>query len=223
VIRLRTPAELVARDGDRWRVMAGGQAFDADAVVLATPAFAASALLAPLDEALARQLADIEYASSATVTLGYRSDGVAGGLAGFGFVVPFAERRPLLACTFASRKYPGRAPEGHELLRAFVGGARRPDLVELDDATLVRTVRDELRTLLGIAADPMLVRVERYRRAMPQYAVGHLDRIAAIEARAAALPGLALAGAAYRGVGIPDCIHSGEVAADALAGRLGRG
>ena len=223
VIRLRTPAELVARDGDRWRVTAGGQAFDADAVVLATPAFAASALLAPLDEALARQLADIEYASSATVTLGYRADGVAGGLAGFGFVVPFAERRPLLACTFASRKYPGRAPEGHELLRAFVGGARRPDLVELDDATLVRTVRDELRALLGIAADPMLVRVERYRRAMPQYAVGHLDRIAAIEARAAALPGLALAGAAYRGVGIPDCIHSGEVAADALAGRLGRG
>jgi protoporphyrinogen/coproporphyrinogen III oxidase len=223
VIRLCTAVELVARDGDRWRVVAGGQAFDADAVVLATPAFAAAALLAPLDEALARQLADIEYASSATVTLGYRAEGVAGALAGFGFVVPFAERRPLLACTFASRKYPGRAPEGHELLRAFVGGARRPDLVELDDATLVRTVRDELRALLGIAADPMLVRVDRYRRAMPQYAVGHLDRIAAIEAHAAALPGLALAGAAYRGVGIPDCIHSGEIAADALAGRLGRG
>ena len=203
---------------------AGGQAFDADAVVLATPAFAASALLAPLDEALARQLAGIEYASSATVTLGYRADGVAGGLAGFGFVVPFAERRPLLACTFASRKYPGRAPEGHELLarvRRRRAAARSGRAGRRDAGA--RSCATSSRALLGIAAEPMLVRVERYRRAMPQYAVGHLDRVAAIEARAAALPGLALAGAAYRGVGIPDCIHSGEVAADALAGRLGRG
>jgi protoporphyrinogen/coproporphyrinogen III oxidase len=223
VVRLRAPAELLAPDVSGWRVLAGGQRFDADAVVLATPAFAAASLLAPVDDALAATLAGIEYASSATVTLGYRAQDVAHALAGFGFVVPFAERRPLLACTFASRKYPGRAPEGHELLRAFVGGARRPDLVELDEAMLVRTVRDELRALLGITADPMLVRVERYRRAMPQYAVGHLDRVDAIEARVAALPGLALAGAAYRGVGIPDCIHSGERAADALAERLGRG
>src|SRR5262249_48016125 len=105
----------------------------------------------------------------------------------------------------------------------FVGGARRPDLVELDDTTLVRTVRDELRGLLGITADPMLVRVDRHRRAMPQYAVGHLDRVDAIEARVAALPGLALAGAAYRGAGPPDGTRGGAPAADARVGRLGRG
>ncbi|HJW67727.1 MAG TPA: protoporphyrinogen oxidase, partial [Candidatus Binatia bacterium] len=223
VLRLRAPVERMARDADRWLVSAGGHDFDADAVILATPAFAAAALLAPLDDELARRLAGIEYASSATVTLGFRAQDVAHALVGFGFVVPFSEGRPLLACTFASRKYPGRAPEGHELLRAFVGGARRPDLVALDDEMLVRTVRDELRALLGITADPMLVRVDRHRRAMPQYAVGHLDLVDAIEARAAALPGLALAGAAYRGVGIPDCIHGGELAADAVAERLGRG
>ncbi len=214
VVRLGTAADSLAHDGERWRVHAGGQRFDADAVIVATPAFAAARLVAPLDAALARELDAIDYASSATVTLAFPAAGVADRLTGFGFVVPFAERRSLLACTFASRKYPGRAPAGHELLRAFVGGARRPELVELDDATLVTTVRAELRALLGIAADPVLVRVARYRRGMPQYAVGHLDRVAAIEARVAALPGLALAGAAYRGVGIPDCVRSGEAAAD---------
>jgi oxygen-dependent protoporphyrinogen oxidase len=220
VVRLRTVVEALTRDGERWRIVAEGQTLDADAVVVATPAFAAARLLAPLDPPLARDLDAIEYASSATVTLGFRAAGVADRLTGFGFVVPFAERRALLACTFASRKYPGRAPAGHELLRAFLGGARRPDLVELDDEALVTTVRSELRSLLGISADPLLVRVARYRRAMPQYAVGHLDRVAAIDQRVAALPGLVLAGAAYRGVGIPDCVRSGEAAADAVAERL---
>ena len=187
---------------------------------MTAPAWVAAQLVAPHDGALARDLDGIEYASSATVTLGFRAEGVADKLEGFGFVVPFVERRSLLACTFASRKYPGRAPEGHELLRAFVGGARRPDLVELDDESLLGTVRAELRALLGIVAEPILTRVERWRRAMPQYAVGHLDRVRDIESRAAALPGLGLAGAAYRGVGIPDCVRSGEAAADAVAGRL---
>ncbi len=216
VVRLATGVVSLARAGDRWRLAAGGQTFDADAVIVATPAFAAARLLAPLDATLAADLDAIEYASSATVALGFRAAGVAEHLIGFGFVVPFAERLSLLACTFASRKYPGRAPAGHELVRAFVGGARRPDLVERDDDALVTTVRAELRALLGITADPMLVRVERYRRGMPQYAVGHLDRVATIERRAAALPGLALAGAAYRGVGIPDCVRSGEAAADGV-------
>jgi oxygen-dependent protoporphyrinogen oxidase len=216
VVRLGAPVEALAREGERWQVRAGGQTIDADAVIAALPAFVAARLLAPLAPALARELDAIEYASSATVTLGFRATGVADHLTGFGFVVPFAERRPLLACTFASRKYPGRAPEGHELVRAFVGGARRPELVELDDEALVTIVRAELRALLGITADPLLIRVARYRRAMPQYAVGHLERVATIERLVTAIPGLGLAGAAYRGVGIPDCIRSGEEAADAL-------
>jgi oxygen-dependent protoporphyrinogen oxidase len=220
VVRLQAAVESLARDGGRWRLAVGGQAFDTDSVLLAAPAHVAARLAGPLDGALARELETIEYASSATVTLGFRTEGVADKLPGFGFVVPFAERRPLLACTFASRKYPGRAPQGHELIRAFVGGARRPDLVELGDDALVTTVRQELRALLGIAAEPVLARVERWRRAMPQYTVGHLDRVQAIETRVAALPGLAVAGAAYRGVGIPDCVRSGEAAADTLVERL---
>jgi len=215
VVRLRTRVAGLGRRGDGWTLRAGGDALDADAVVLAAPAYATAALLHPVDPTLAASLRAIDYASSATVTLAYRTRD-AERLRGFGFVVPAVEQSPLLACTFASRKFAGRAPEGHELVRAFVGGALRPDLVDLDDARLVATVRAELAALLAITATPVLTRVQRYPRAMPQYAVGHLDRIAAIEARAAALPGIALAGAAYRGVGVPDCVRSGEAAADAI-------
>jgi oxygen-dependent protoporphyrinogen oxidase len=154
------------------------------------------------------------------VTLAYRAAD-AKRLRGFGFVVPAVEKSPLLACTFASRKFPGRAPDGYELLRAFVGGALRPDLIDLDDDRLSATVRAELAALLAITASPVLTRVQRYRRAMPQYAVGHVDRIAMIETRAAALPGIELAGAAYHGVGVPDCVHDGEEAADAACGKRG--
>jgi oxygen-dependent protoporphyrinogen oxidase len=215
VVRLRAPVTDLGWEGLRWRLRAGGEALDADQVVLATPAHRAGGLLEPLDPVLARALGAIEHASSATVSLGFRSASLPP-LAGFGFVVPAIERRPLLACTFSSRKYPGRSPEGHDLLRAFVGGARRPDLVDLGDDALVRVVRDELRALVGIGAEPILARVRRWPRAMPQYTVGHLDRIAAIEARVAALPGIALVGASYRGVGIPDCVRGAEEAADAL-------
>jgi protoporphyrinogen/coproporphyrinogen III oxidase len=217
VVRLRTPVAGLARDGDGWRLGAGGEALGADALVLATPAHAAAPLLAPIDAGLGRLLADIDYASSATVTLAYPSAALPA-LGGFGFVVPAVERRELIACTYASRKFPGRAPEGHELVRAFVGGALRSDLLARDDDALVDVVRRELRHLAGIAAPPELTRVHRHSSAMPQYAVGHLERVAAIEARAAALPGLALAGAAYRGVGVPDCVHSGEAAADRVLG-----
>src|SRR5206468_8451251 len=201
----------------RWRVRAGGAELAADAAVVAAPAYVAGELLAPHDPELGRRLGAIDYASSATVTLAFRTSDVPP-LPGFGFVVPAIERRDILACTWTSRKFPGRAPDGHELVRAFVGGALRPDLVERDDATLVEVVRRELELLAGIAAAPELVRVHRHRRAMPQYAVGHLDRVAAIEERAARLSGLALAGAAYRGVGIPDCVRGGVAAADAVFG-----
>ncbi len=216
-VRLRSPVGTLAPDGATWRLRAGDEALTADALVLAAPAWAAATLLAPLDADLGRLLRTIEYASSATVTLAYPSAAVPGPR-GFGFVVPAVERRALIACTWASRKFPGRAPEGHELVRAFVGGALRPDLLGRDDAALVEVVRDELRTLAGITAVPELSRVHRHRVAMPQYLVGHLERVAAIEARAAALPALALAGAAYRGVGVPDCVRSGEGAADRLLG-----
>jgi oxygen-dependent protoporphyrinogen oxidase len=215
VVRLRTPVAAIARDGSRWRLDAESETLVADAVVLATPAHVTAPLVAPLDPELARLLAGIDYASSATVTLAYRTDALPA-LHGFGFVVPAVERRALLACTYASRKFPGRAPEGHDLVRGFVGGALQPEVLERDDAALVALVRRELEALAGIAATPELIRVQRYSRAMPQYAVGHLERVGAIEARAAALGNLALVGAAYRGVGIPDCVRGGEAAADAV-------
>ena len=217
VVRLQAAASNIARVGDQWRLRVGTESLTVDGVVLAVPAPVAATLVSPLDSQLGRLLGSIAYASSATVTLGFRSAD-ARGLAGFGFVVPRSERRALLACTYASRKYPHRAPEGYELVRGFMGGALRPDLLALDDRTLVETVRQELEALVGIRAAPVLTRIHRHVGAMPQYDVGHLERVAAIEERAGALPGFSLAGAAYRGVGIPDCVRSGEAAAERLAG-----
>jgi oxygen-dependent protoporphyrinogen oxidase len=220
-LRLGTPAEALeladpSSDGAPWRVRYGGATHAADAVVLAVPAHRAAALVRGVDADLATGLAAIRYASSAAVTLAFRREDVAGKLAGYGFVVPYAEGRDVIACTFSSRKYEHRAPEAYELLRAYVGGARRPDVLERSDDTLLAGVRLELRDILGIDAEPVLTRVQRHEHAMPQYDVGHLDRVAELDAMARRWPGLHLAGAAYRGVGIPDCIHSGELAADAV-------
>ncbi len=214
-VRLGTGVTALRRVTDGWELRIGGESLHVGSVVLATPAYVASELLAPLDSELGRLLAAIQYASSATVTLAYRTSDLPP-LAGFGFVVPAIERRTLLACTYASRKFPGRAPEGHDLVRGFVGGALRPELATLPDAELIAAVRGDIGAIVGIQAEPLFTRVHRYPRAMPQYAVGHLRHVGAIEGRVAALSGLALAGAAYRGVGFPDCVHSGEVAAEAL-------
>jgi oxygen-dependent protoporphyrinogen oxidase len=214
-VQLARPiTRIERRDGGGWRL---DGACDCDALIIATPAHAAAALVRDLDTTLAGALEAIPYASSATVTLAFRREDIPHPLDGFGFVVPQVERRALLAGTFSSLKYPGRAPAEWVLVRAFVGGALQPELVELDDAALVATVRRDLGHLLGVHAAPALVRVARWRRAMPQYEIGHLERVAAIRDRAAAL-GLHLAGNAYDGVGIPDCIRSGETAADAVFG-----
>jgi oxygen-dependent protoporphyrinogen oxidase len=217
-VRLGARVERLERTSGGWRVHAAGAPVDADAVVLACSAYASAELLAPLDSLLAATLAGITYASSAIVTFAVRSSDLPRGLPGFGFVVPAVERRDLLACTFSSRKWVGRAPEGFELLRAFVGGVRRPELVDRDDAALVSAVRADLARWVGLAGEPVWTRVDRWRRAMPQYELGHAERLATIEQRLAAFPQLELAGNAYRGIGIPDSVHSGEAAADALLG-----
>jgi oxygen-dependent protoporphyrinogen oxidase len=209
----------VERHGDRWRVAtAEGVDLEADRVVVATESHAAARMLRYVDPALATLLAEIPYASSATVTLGYRRTDVPHPLDGFGFVVPRTEGHALLACTFSSVKYPGRAPEGDVLLRCFVGGALNETVLERDDAGLVRLARDELRQAMAIAAEPLLTRVFRWPKAMPQYHVGHLARVETIERVVGSLPGLDLAGGAYRGVGIADCVRSGEAAAERALG-----
>ena len=201
-----------------WRVvLEDGESLSAAAVVLAAPSYDAAALLRPLDPDLAGDLAAIRHASSATVTLAYARSEIPHPLDGFGFVVPAVERSALIAGSFSSIKYAGRAPEGMVLMRAFCGGALAPHMLERSDDELITIVRAELETLLGVRAQPHLVRVRRYERAMPQYDVGHLDRVARIEEATARHGGLALAGNAYRGVGIPDCVHSGEQAAERIA------
>jgi oxygen-dependent protoporphyrinogen oxidase len=212
-IRLHTPVSTLGRAGKSgWRV--NGEDFHA--VVLATPAHASAPLLTGIDRELRAELEAIPYASSATVTLAFRREEIPHPLDGFGFVVPAVEKRSLIACTFSSLKYAGRAPTGLVLLRSFAGGALAPELYARDDADLLAAVRGELRELLGVSATPILSRVARHPNAMPQYHVGHLDRIGRIESRLRALPGLYLAGSAYYGVGIPDCIRGGERAADRI-------
>jgi oxygen-dependent protoporphyrinogen oxidase len=221
-IHLRTAVEGIEPTPSGWRLRAGGAAVDADAVVLACPAPVASALLRPHDATSATDLAAIRYASSAIVTVGIRTADVPGDLPGFGFVVPAVDRRDILACTFSSRKWPGRAPTGCDLVRVFVGGVRRPELPSLDDGALVALVRGELRRFLGYRAEPLFARVDRWIESMPQYIVGHDARVRALETRIAALAGLGLAGNAYHGVGIPDCVRTGTAAADAVLADRGR-
>ena len=141
----------------------------------------------------------------------------------FGLVIPHIESRNILAVSFSSRKFPGRAPEGHVLVRTFVGGAMQPELLQRDDKELQTLVHDELKELLGMKVPPQFSRVQRYNKAMPQYHVGHLDRVASIEKLTTAQTGLFLAGSAYRGVGIPDCITSGQTAADQCLHSLRQG
>ncbi|MFI5395024.1 MAG: protoporphyrinogen oxidase [Candidatus Binatia bacterium] len=218
VVRLASAVSSVRRER-RWKIATTtGDTVEADAVVLATPAHQSARFVTDFDPRLAGELRGIPYASSATVSLAYRNDHIPGTLDGFGFVVPLVEARSIVACTYSSIKYPGRAPEGYVLVRCFVGGAMQQSLFEQDDAAMVESVRRELRELLGITSEPLLTRIHRHAQAMPQYRVGHLERMARIDTSLAQHPGLAVAGNAYRGVGIPDCIHSGEMAAELVFG-----
>jgi oxygen-dependent protoporphyrinogen oxidase len=213
----------LARDGvGSWRVPLAGvpQPLEADAVVVAVPAAAAARLVAEVDGALAADLAAIEYAGSAVVSLGFPRDRVAHPLDAAGMVVPAAAGRRALAVSFSSSKFPGRAPPGCVLVRVFLGGALDPQTARLPDADLETVARDEAAALIGAQGLPLLVQVDRWEGAMPQYHLGHLDRVARIERAAEAVGGFALAGAAYRGVGIPQVIASGAAAADRLVNRL---
>lgn len=210
-------AMQVERSGQAYRVQLEDGELQAAGVILACPAWAAGALLRPLDEQLAGRLEAIPYTSSLTLALGY-SRGNCGPIPpGFGFLVPARERRMLVACTFVGAKFPFRVPETHVVLRCFLGGAGGEAALGLEDEEVVRRVRAELRELLGWDAEPCFVRVKRWRRAMAQYEVGHARRVAEIRERLKAHPRLELAGNAYEGIGVPDCIRTGRAAARALA------
>lgn len=217
-IELHQPVVRVAKVPDGFLVeTAAGQRREAQNLVLALPAWASGELLAPVDAELSRALGAIAYGSAATVTMAWPREAIPHPLAGFGFVVPSIEKRRVLAATFSSVKWEGRAPEGQALIRVFVGGTHAPALASLSDSHLCTIAREELAELLGVVAPPTFSLVRRYERAMPQYHVGHLDRAQAVEARQAATPGLHVVGNALRGVGIPDTIRYAEAAAERIS------
>lgn len=185
-----------------------------DAVIVAASGGRTANLVREFDANLATELASIEFASSALVISGHRLADIRDPLKAFGLVIPHNERRKILAVSFSSRKFPNRAPADRVLLRTFVGGALQPELFALSDEEMIATVRSELSDILGVTGSPDFIRVYRYPNAMPQYHVGHLERVARIEKLLAQYPGLELAGISYRGVGIPDVIASGEQAAE---------
>ncbi|HEX8117030.1 MAG TPA: protoporphyrinogen oxidase, partial [Pyrinomonadaceae bacterium] len=205
----------------RWALTTDtGETLEADAVCLALPAYASARLLRDVEESLADELDSIPYASTATVNLAYRREEIPHPLDGFGFVVPFVERRATLACTFSSVKFPSRAPTGRALLRAFVGGALQPDMFELDESRMVEAVRRDLRDLLGVETPPLFAHVEKWPRSMAQYHLGHATRVARIRELSTRLPALALCGNAFEGAGLPDCVRGGESAAEAISKAL---
>ena len=196
--------------------LGNGSVLSADAVVLATPAFVSSGLVRPLSPIAAELLDAIPYASTATVSLAYKAGALGGGVSGFGFVVPRVERRDLLAATWTSLKWPHRAPASQTLVRCYLGGVGREAILQENDTTLIRRVRDELRSIAGVTGEPDYAEVNRWDRGMPQYTLGHLERLEIIQRSLDRYPGLMLAGAAYRGIGIPDCIRDGADAAGGL-------
>jgi oxygen-dependent protoporphyrinogen oxidase len=196
--------------------LSNGDTLEAERLCLALPAYQCADLLRETDPILAQKLDTIAYSGSATLNVGFKETDIAHPLDGFGFVTPFAENRTGLACTFVHRKFAGRAPAGHALLRVFVGGALQEELLGRDDGELERRVMKDLSDLLGIRTPPLFSQLTRWPRAMPQYTLGHVQRVLQIEEALLRHKGLALAGNWLRGVGIPDCIEAGRRAAETL-------
>lgn len=224
-VRLGTRALALGRHGEGYLVSVRGSdgvpsTLTADAVVLATPAGVAAAMVEDLDPVLAAAMRGTSYTSTVTVTLGYRPGPQLPELPGHGYLVPAGEGRPARACTWISAKFPGHAPEGHLLVRVSLGGAGRPPVNHLGDEALVGLARAELADTVGLRSEPVVSRVHRWTGVMPEYTVGHLDRIAAVDRGLARHPGLAVAGSGYHGVSIPDCIASGERAAQVVSSHL---
>jgi oxygen-dependent protoporphyrinogen oxidase len=216
-LRKSTPARAVRRDGRGFTVKAEEGPVAARAVVVALPPPRAAALVADLSPEAGRLLAGVRFASTATVLLGYRRESVGHPLDGYGLLVPRGEGLRTTALSFSSTKLPGRAPDGHVLLRGFVGGIHDPGALALDDAALIGTVEREMRPLLGIAGAPVLSRVYRWPEGTPQMELGHLERMAELDTHLARVPGLLLTGAGLRVTGMPDVIADATRAAAAAA------
>jgi oxygen-dependent protoporphyrinogen oxidase len=216
-IRLNQRILALRRTFDGYEIFLKGEpSIRADAIIFAAPAYATADLFESIDPVLASKLREIRYVSTATVSLGFRRRDVPGELDGSGYLVAHGEGRDVLGCTWSSSKFDGRAPDDHVLMRIFIGGARAEHLAEQDDDRLLEVARQEVAATMGIRATPLLTKVYRWLKANPQYEVGHQARIQAIYQLITRHHGLYLAGAGYGGIGIPDCIQSGNRAAQAL-------
>lgn len=219
-VRTGVGVTSVGRSGATFNLeLDAGESMAAGSIIVATPAFRAADALAGLDPNLAADLEAIPHVSTAIVTLAFRREDIAHPLHGHGYVVPRIERSPILACTWSSRKWKHRAPDGWELIRVFLGrsGQLQNEIRDTDDDAFIALARAEAESRLGVSTAPAFAMVHRWPQGMPQYHLGHPERVARIDSALAAHPGLLLAGNAYGGVGIPDCIASGERAADAAA------
>jgi oxygen-dependent protoporphyrinogen oxidase len=218
----RGAAEALARCDDGFRIRIDGQWTHTNRVVLACQAYQAGELTAAIDPALAQLLDSIPYSSSMTIALGYDSRTFRHPLNGFGFLVPKRERRRLVACTWVGTKFSHRVPKNRVVLRCFLGGADDPQVLDEPDETLAVSVREELRDIMGVTEEPSFTHIARWPRSMAQYTVGHRQRVEQIESRVRAIPGLHLAGNAYHGIGIPDCVRMGKQAAEAIAASVAK-
>ena len=218
MLQLNQRVDSITRAGNQWelRIQDEPEPVMADGVVLSPSTPVAAKLLANVDAELSSLLIKIPHAGMAIVSLGYRQEQITRSIAGFGFVVPAIEGRKVIAASISSNKFEGRAPDGHVLIRVFIGGACQAELLDLTDAEVERIAMEELHNLMGVHGSPVLVQTARWRDVMPQYHLGHLELVKSIQSRLLTLPGLALAGNAYEGVGIPQVIRSGETAAEAV-------
>jgi oxygen-dependent protoporphyrinogen oxidase len=218
----------ISRSETAWaiqleRARAASQLLSVDGIILAIPALSSARLVGSFDRALSSRLLSIEAASAAIVVLGIDRSQLKSNFQGYGIIVPTILNRKIIACSFSSNKFSHRAPDGKLLVRCFIGGALQGELVELGDDELIRITSEELTRMLGYAGSPEIARVYRWRNCMPQYHLGHLDRVQEIESLASEHSGLELAGNSYRGVGIPACIQSGFEATDRLVRHFGKG
>jgi oxygen-dependent protoporphyrinogen oxidase len=211
--RVNTPVEAVKPESGKWLLLSTGRTEEFDAVIVAIPAYEAGKLLAGVNSKIAEDLSSIPYSSSVIVTLGYGENVRAALPPGFGFLVPRTENVHLIAATFAHNKFPNRAPHDKALIRCFLGGTRDQSILHALEGEIERIVLQDLRTILGIGTDPAFYRIYKWKQAMAQYTVGHGVRAESIRAQLVDIRGLALAGNAYGGIGVPDCIRSGSEAA----------
>jgi oxygen-dependent protoporphyrinogen oxidase len=220
-LKTSSSVQSVIPEENGWTVSAGYQSDQFDAVIIATPTHAAAAVLQGADENLSRDLGEIKYSSSVTVTLGYDENVRRSLPPGFGFLVPRSAGHRMLAATFVHNKFPHRAPENRAIVRCFLGGARDERILESSEEEILAIVRNELRQIITLNAEPLFARVYKWKSAMAQYSVGHLERLQRIESLRQKLPGLALAGNGYSGIGVPDCVRSGAEAAGKILAEMG--